>query len=91
MSLEQKLIESGERDRLKELLRQRLSESGWHEQLRKECRDQIKANGIDNVTVDQLIEAVRPLGRRNIPDPVKKELLQQIQQFLAKNSGLNDL
>lgn len=32
-SLEQKLVESGERDKLTQLLRKRLHESGWYDQV----------------------------------------------------------
>lgn len=35
-SLEQKLIESGERDKLTQLLRKRLHESGWYDQVKYE-------------------------------------------------------
>jgi hypothetical protein len=30
--LNQKMLETGEKERLKEMLRQRLTESGWHEE-----------------------------------------------------------
>jgi len=36
--INQKLEESGERERLKELLRARLRECGWREQLKEHCR-----------------------------------------------------
>uniref|UniRef100_A0A3P9KUJ6 ENY2 transcription and export complex 2 subunit n=1 Tax=Oryzias latipes TaxID=8090 RepID=A0A3P9KUJ6_ORYLA len=37
-SINQKLIEMGERERLKELLRAKLVESGWKDQLKAHCK-----------------------------------------------------
>lgn len=37
-AINQKLIETGERDRLKDLLRKRLEEHGWRDQLKKHCK-----------------------------------------------------
>lgn len=38
-TLERKFIESGERDRMKELLLQRLRECGWVEEVESLCRN----------------------------------------------------
>uniref|UniRef100_A0A8I5YLW7 ENY2 transcription and export complex 2 subunit n=1 Tax=Pongo abelii TaxID=9601 RepID=A0A8I5YLW7_PONAB len=38
-AINQKLIETGERERLKELLRAKLIECGWKDQLKAHCKD----------------------------------------------------
>ncbi|KAH9362492.1 hypothetical protein HPB48_015594 [Haemaphysalis longicornis] len=62
-SIDQKLIESGERDRLKELLRTRLIECGWRDEMKATCKDIIKDKGVENVTIDELIADLTPRGR----------------------------
>ncbi|XP_037499034.1 transcription and mRNA export factor ENY2 isoform X1 [Rhipicephalus sanguineus] len=81
-SINQRLIESGERDRLKELLRTRLIECGWKDQLKAYCKEIIREKGVENVSVDDLIAAVTPRGRATVPDIIKRELLHQIKNFL---------
>lgn len=49
--------------RFKELLRRRLTECGWREEIRVLCRDTIKERGVNNVTVDEIVEEVTPKGR----------------------------
>ncbi|PON82851.1 Transcription and mRNA export factor [Trema orientale] len=78
-----KLIESGEKERLKELLRERLIECGWRDEMKALCRAFAKKKGRDNVTVDDLVQLITPKGRASIPDSVKAELLQRIRSFLS--------
>lgn len=49
------LAESGERDRLKALLKARLWESGWHEQLKAECMQELRRRGVDKVGPHELV------------------------------------
>ena len=37
-AINQQLVETGEREKLKELLRTRLTECGWRDQLKEQCR-----------------------------------------------------
>ncbi|XP_051167100.1 transcription and mRNA export factor ENY2 [Leptopilina boulardi] len=84
----QKLVMSGDRDGLKELLRRRLVECGWRDQVKIICKDIIKENGQD-VTYDSLLGSVTPKARSLVPDTVKKELLQKIKnQLLAQEEKL---
>ncbi|XP_052198128.1 transcription and mRNA export factor ENY2 [Diospyros lotus] len=78
-----KLIESGEKERLMELLRERLIECGWKDEMKALCRAFIKKKGRNNVTVDDLIHLITPKGRASVPDYIKAELLQRIQTFLV--------
>lgn len=82
-SINQKLIESGERDRLKELLRTRLVECGWRDEMKACCKDIIKDKGVENVSIDELIAEITPKGRATVPDIIKRELLHEIKAFMA--------
>ncbi|XP_074275353.1 transcription and mRNA export factor ENY2 [Silene latifolia] len=77
-----KLIESGEKERLMELLRERLVECGWKDDMKDLCRQLIKKKGRNNVTVDDLVHVITPKGRASVPDSVKAELLKRIWSFL---------
>eukprot|EP00976_Prorocentrum_cordatum_P084465 1185658-Prorocentrum_minimum.AAC.4 len=45
-----KLVQSGEKERLRQLLRERLVECGWRDELKAKCRVIIKQRGLSNVT-----------------------------------------
>jgi len=71
-SINAKLIETGERERLKELLQQKLIECGWRDQVKSYCKDVVKQKGLDNITVEDL---VMEMIEKNIfrPLPVLKK------------------
>ncbi|XP_059612880.1 enhancer of yellow 2 transcription factor [Phlebotomus argentipes] len=80
---DQVTILTGDRARLKDLLRNRLIECGWTDQVRLNCREIVKAED-GKVNVDQLVQQVTPKARTMIPDTVKKELLQKIKTLLLE-------
>uniref|UniRef100_A0A1L8DIR2 Enhancer of yellow 2 transcription factor n=1 Tax=Nyssomyia neivai TaxID=330878 RepID=A0A1L8DIR2_9DIPT len=80
---DQVTILTGDRARLKDLLRLRLIECGWTDQLRLTCREVVKAED-GKVNVEQLVQQVTPKARTTIPDTVKKELLQKIKTLLTE-------
>lgn len=86
-TINQKLVESGEREKLKELLRTRLIECGWRDQLKVHCKEIVRQKGLENITVDDLVAEITPKGRALVPDQVKKELLQRIRSFLAQQAN----
>eukprot|EP00271_Cylindrocystis_brebissonii_P013016 TRINITY_DN3255_c0_g2_i1.p2 TRINITY_DN3255_c0_g2~~TRINITY_DN3255_c0_g2_i1.p2 ORF type:complete len:119 (+),score=16.21 TRINITY_DN3255_c0_g2_i1:308-664(+) len=77
-----RLIQSGEKERLKELLRERLIECGWRDDLKAHARAFTRRQGQQNVTIDELIRTITPRGRASVPNEVKAELLQRIYKFL---------
>ncbi|XP_076470381.1 transcription and mRNA export factor ENY2 [Babylonia areolata] len=87
-TINQKLVETGERERLKELLRTRLIECGWRDQLKTQCKEIVQNKGLEHITVDDLVAEITPKGRALVPDSVKKELLQRIRTFLAQQSNI---
>ena len=87
-AINQQLIETGERERLKQLLRDRLAESGWRDQLKQHCKEMVRERGLEQITVDDLVRDITPKARQLVPDTVKKELLHRIRNFLAQQSNL---
>jgi len=88
-TINQKLIETGEKDRLKDLLRTKLVECGWRDEMKTYCREVIKSKGLENVTVEELVADITPRGRSTVPNNVKAELLQRIRKFLASVTQQN--
>merc|ERR1711934_484488 len=84
-SINQKLTETGEKERLKELLREKLLESGWREELKKHCAEVIRQKGLDEITLEGLVDEITPHARESVPDYVKMELLRRIRKFLHDN------
>mmetsp|Transcript_34697 Transcript_34697/g.59625 ORF Transcript_34697/g.59625 Transcript_34697/m.59625 type:complete len:107 (+) Transcript_34697:55-375(+) len=78
----QKLIETGEKERLKEMLREKLIETGWRDDLREYCKEVIRSKGLEKITVDELVAQITPRGRATVPDHIKADLLQRIRKFL---------
>lgn len=87
-AINQQLVETGEREKLKELLRVRLAECGWRDELKKICKDIVRERGLEHVTVDDLVKEITPQARQLVPDSVKKELLHRIRTFLAQHANL---
>ncbi|TGZ38687.1 hypothetical protein CRM22_011267 [Opisthorchis felineus] len=81
-----RLNRTGEREKLKDLLRTRLNECGWREELKNHCREVIRNRGLENLTVDDLVTEITPVGRRMVPDAVKQELIDEIRTFLNKEA-----
>ena len=86
--INEKLIKTGERERLKNELRKRLIECGWRDQLKAHCKDVVREKGLENVKVEDLVAEITPKGRALVPDSVKKELLQIIRTFLSQQTSL---
>lgn len=86
--IHQKLIASGEKERLKEHLRARLIECGWRDQLKLEAKEIVKEKGLERVRLDDLVAEITPKGRQTVPDAVKRELLTKIKDFLAQQRDI---
>merc|ERR1711934_163025 len=84
-NINKKLQETGEKERLKDLLREKLLESGWRDQLKKHCAEKIRQKGLDEITLEGLVDEITPHARDTVPDHVKMELLRRIRKFLHDN------
>ncbi|EQC36438.1 enhancer-yellow 2 transcription factor [Saprolegnia diclina VS20] len=81
-TINQRLVESGEKERLKEALRQKLTECGWRDEMRTYCKELIKTKGINQITVEDLVDEITPKGRAAVPDSIKADMLERIRKFL---------
>ncbi|KAG7387707.1 Transcription and mRNA export factor eny2 [Phytophthora pseudosyringae] len=86
--ISERLVQSGEKERLKELLRLRLVECGWRDEMKLHCKEVIRNKGIDQVTVEDLIEEITPKGRASVPEDVKNDLLEKIKAFVEKEADI---
>ena len=84
-----RLIESGERDRLVHQLRDQLSACGWEEDLRRFCAKLVADKGPEGLTLQDLITQVTPVARRNVPDRLREESQLRVRQFLSRELGAN--
>ena len=62
-----KLVETGEKDKLKDMLRDRLQQCGWRDELKEYCKDVIRKKGLERVTVEELVADITPQGRGMSP------------------------
>lgn len=83
-SIYAKLILSGERERLRENLQLKLIECGWLKEVRENCKELIKKRGVNNITVEEMVEDLAPKYQALVPNQIKKELLESIKLFLSK-------
>ncbi|KAJ1730606.1 hypothetical protein H4S06_003491 [Coemansia sp. BCRC 34490] len=81
-----RFIESGERERLQEILRSKLNESGWQDRVKDKCQKIIHESGpdVDKLTVNDVVEQVTPFARTMVPDDVKAEILEDVRAFVYR-------
>lgn len=84
----ERLIASGEKDRLKDHLRTRLIECGWRDQLKLHAKEIVRERGLERVQLEELVKEITPKGRALVPDAVKRELLTKIKDFLAQQQNI---
>ena len=85
MTIHQQLEQTGQKDKLKDLLRRKLEECGWRDELKAYCKEVIKNKGLEKITVEDLVQEITPRGRATVPSAIKAELLQRIRKFLEAN------
>ncbi|KAJ2764290.1 hypothetical protein IWQ56_004543 [Coemansia nantahalensis] len=81
-----RFIESGERERLQEILRSKLHACGWQDHVKHRCQQVIHENStpIDRLTVDDVAEEVTPFARSTVPEDIKAEALEAIRAFIYR-------
>ena len=80
----EKLISSGEKARLKELLNSRLTELKWKQPLIEHCQAVVQRDGLEKVTLDYLVAQTVKLGRDTVPQHIKAEMMEQIRKSLSQ-------
>ncbi|OMJ10033.1 Transcription and mRNA export factor ENY2 [Smittium culicis] len=79
-----RFVDSGERERLYEIVKAKLNARGWQDHVRNHCKEVLKNKDIKTVTVDELCEDVLPYAKNSVSDDVKVETMEQIKSFLNK-------
>mmetsp|Transcript_34369 Transcript_34369/g.79473 ORF Transcript_34369/g.79473 Transcript_34369/m.79473 type:complete len:168 (-) Transcript_34369:190-693(-) len=87
MGVMQRLIQTGELDRLKESLHANLTSCGWRDRMRDEARERIRIRGLDRASVDEMTSELLPMGRAAVPEIIKAELIREIHRSLARGQG----
>ncbi|KAJ2498312.1 hypothetical protein GGH96_004403 [Coemansia sp. RSA 1972] len=79
--------ESGERERMQDILRNKLDASGWQDRVKDRCQRVIHENTdtIDKLTVDDIAESVTPYARSSVPEDIKAEVLEEIRKFIYRS------
>ena len=78
-----KMINSGEKERLRELLRLDLMESNWPDDLKNETRRLIDAKQSD-LKLEELIALLTPASRAVIPLDIKSDFLKRIRAMVGE-------
>ena len=86
-SINHKLVESGEKERLKDHLRMRLIECGWRDKLKLHAKEVVREKGLERIKLEELVKETTKKGRAEVPDSVKRELLMKIKDFLAQQQN----
>ncbi|KAJ2800616.1 hypothetical protein H4R20_003992 [Coemansia guatemalensis] len=81
-----RFIESGERERLQEILRSKLHTSGWQDRVKDKCQKTINESEepADRLTVDSIAEQVTPYAHAQVPEDIKAEILEDIRAFIYR-------
>lgn len=48
----------------------------------------MRRQGLNNITVDDVVAQITPRARDTVPDQVKRELVQHIRAFLLQQTDL---
>ncbi|KAI8588405.1 transcription factor e(y)2-domain-containing protein [Geranomyces variabilis] len=85
--IDERLVKSGEKDRLKEYLRQRLIDCGWRDQMRAYAKEAVRLRASEALSVDEIVRDISPKGRAILPEVVKADLLLRVRKALAENDA----
>ncbi|RCN50270.1 nucleolar protein,Nop52 [Ancylostoma caninum] len=77
-------VNSGEKERAKEVLLARLRKDGWVTEVKAMARRMIKERGVDNVNLEMLYEELKQPARRLVSEDAKKELYLIVRDWVAQ-------
>ena len=84
--INKRLVESGERERLRERLFERLDDTGWREDVKKKVKKYADKRGIENVALEDVVQELAPNASSLISEDIKRDLKKQIQNFLDEQA-----
>ncbi|ORY25338.1 transcription factor e(y)2-domain-containing protein [Naematelia encephala] len=77
-----RLLETGDWDRISQLLRAKLEEVGWDDDLKDLAKEKARAQETPNLR-DLLVE-VNPQAQKMIPGSIRRAVLQEIEAVLDR-------
>ncbi|KAJ7034746.1 transcription factor e(y)2-domain-containing protein [Mycena alexandri] len=80
--LQQRLLESGEWDRIKFILASKLNDSGWTDDMRNRSKE--RARTMDPLSFTTLLEEMVPHAQTSMPLAVRREVVALLRVFLDK-------
>ena len=84
--INKRLVESGERERLRERLFERLDDTGWREDVKKKVKKYTDKRGIENVALEDIVQELAPNASSLISEDIKRDLKKHIQNFLDEQA-----
>ena len=81
-----KLAESGERERLREILLKSMEDTGWREDVKKKVKKYTDKQGLENVELEDIVQEIAPKASSLVSDEIKYDLKRQIQKFLDEQA-----
>ena len=83
-----RLHETREIDTVRTQLRSQLADCGWRDEMRALVQKAIlERGGVGRVTVDELVEELKPRSQSAVPGNVKADLMQSVTSFIRKERG----
>ncbi|KAJ7334718.1 transcription factor e(y)2-domain-containing protein [Mycena olivaceomarginata] len=80
--LTQRLLESGEWDRIKFVLASKLNDSGWTDDMRNRSKE--RARTMEPLSFTALLEEMIPPATTSLPLAVRREMLALIRGYIDK-------
>ncbi|KAJ7730888.1 transcription factor e(y)2-domain-containing protein [Mycena maculata] len=80
--LQQRMLESGEWDRIKFVLASKLNDSGWTDDLRNRSKE--RARTMEPLSFATLLRELAPHAQNSMPLAVRKEAVALIRGYLEK-------
>ncbi|KAG6809589.1 hypothetical protein H0H92_015656 [Tricholoma furcatifolium] len=80
--LQQRLVDSGEWDRIRFSLASKLNEAGWSDDLRHRAKE--RAREMEPLSFQNLYDELFSHAQTSLPLAVKREVMAQIRQWVEK-------
>ncbi|KAJ7159847.1 transcription factor e(y)2-domain-containing protein [Mycena crocata] len=80
--LQQRMLESGEWDRIKFVLASKLNDSGWTDDMRNRSKE--RARAMEPLSFNALFEEMVPHAQTSIPLAVRREVVALLRGYLDK-------
>ena len=79
------LESTGELTRIQNHLTAQLIKSGWRDEMKDRAKELIRQRGLTNITLDELVSELIPMGRTAVPNEVKGEVMDRLRQSVVNS------